>query len=409
MEIKNKVKSLAVADVNTFLAWNFNALKDSKKRDVSKLKKAILTGGFQFPVYKWKDFVIDGAGRRKAIEELVKEGHTVPGIPYVELEAKSLAEAKKLALQASSQFGDITKDSFKSFVDGLDLDFGTFDIPGIDADMFVIAEEKDEEVVELPKKAKTKVGDVYELGPHRVICGDSLSADVVATLCESRKVDMVLTDPPYNVNYEGKTKDALKIENDKMEDGAFRTFLITAFKAADIALKKGGVFYIWHADSEGYNFRGACALIGWQVRQCLIWAKNSMVLGRQDYQWQHEPCLYGWKDGGPHFWNSDRKQTTLLNFDRPTRSTDHPTMKPVDLLVYQISNSSKRGEIVLDSFLGSGSTLIAAQKVERICYGIELDPKYVDVVVQRYVDYTGNENIIKNGKPLVWAKRKDDK
>ena len=190
-----------------------------------------------------------------------------------------------------------------------------------------------------------------------------------------------------------------------MSDENFREFLKQAFTNADAIMKKGAVFYIWHADSEGFNFRGACHDIGWQVRQCLVWKKNSMVMGRQDYHWQHEPCLYGWKDGAAHLWNSDRTQTTILTFDRPSRNGEHPTMKPIDLLMYQITNNTKGEDIIFDNFLGSGSTLIASEKSGRICYGIELDPRYVDVIVQRYVDYTGNECIIKNGKTITWLKK----
>jgi DNA modification methylase len=215
---------------------------------------------------------------------------------------------------------------------------------------------------------------------------------------------MLLTDPPYNVAYTGKTKDALTIQNDSMSDEAFRTFLRDAFVTADAMLKPGAVFYIWHADSEGYNFRGACKDAGWQVRQCLIWQKNSMVMGRQDYHWQHEPCLYGWKDGAGHLWASDRKQTTLLEFDRPSRSEDHPTMKPVALFEYQLLNNTKGGDIVLDSFGGSGTTLIAAEKNGRIARIMELDPKYVDVIVKRWEDFTGQKAVLEStGEPFKAA------
>ena len=204
-----------------------------------------------------------------------------------------------------------------------------------------------------------------------------------------KKVDLLLTDPPYNVAYVGKTKDALTIENDAMSDSSFRKFLKDAFTAAFAYVKPGGVYYIWHADSEGYNFRGALHDIGVQVRQCLIWNKNSMVMGRQDYHWKHEPCLYGWKDGASHLWASDRTQTTVLDFARPTSSQEHPTMKPVELIAYQITNNTKGEDIVLDTFGGSGSTLIAAEKTGRICYMMELDPKYIDVIIKRYEDFTG--------------------
>lgn len=200
---------------------------------------------------------------------------------------------------------------------------------------------------------------------------------------------MWLTDPPYNVAYEGKTKDALKIENDSMDDAEFRQFLRDAFVAADAVLKPGAVFYIWHADSEGYNFRGAARDAGWKVRQCLIWKKQTLVMGRQDYHWKHEPCLYGWKDGAAHLWASDRTQTTVLEFDRPSRNGEHPTMKPVALFEYQMLNNTKVGAVVLDSFGGSGTTMIAAEKNGRIARIMELDPRYCDVIVRRWQDFTG--------------------
>ena len=204
---------------------------------------------------------------------------------------------------------------------------------------------------------------------------------------------MLLTDPPYNVDYEGKTKDKLKIKNDKMNNENFRQFLVDAFTNADMVMKPGAVFYIWHADSEGYNFRGACFDAGWTVRQCLIWNKNSMVMGRQDYQWKHEPCLYGWKDGAGHLWAADRKQTTILNFDRPTKSELHPTMKPIPLFDYQIKNNTKGGDAVLDLFGGSGTTLMACEQNGRCCYSMEYDPKYVDVIIDRWEQFTGKKAV----------------
>ena len=223
------------------------------------------------------------------------------------------------------------------------------------------------------------------------MCGNSTLIDDVEKLMQGNLADMLITDPPYNVDYTGKTKDALKIQNDSMEDSQFRQFLTDAFTAADSVMKPGAVFYIWHADSEGYNFRGACKDTGWQVRECLIWMKNSMVLGRQDYQWKHEPCLYGWKEGASHLWASDRKQTTILEFDKPTASKLHPTMKPIALFDYQIKNNTKGGDIVLDLFGGSGTTIMACEQNGRIAYSMELDPRYCDVIVKRWEDFTGKK------------------
>lgn len=248
-----------------------------------------------------------------------------------------------------------------------------------------------DEVPDAPVDPVSKLGDVWVCGPHRVMCGSSLEQTAVDKLCASQAVDMLLTDPPYNVAYTGKTKEALTIKNDSMDDESFRGFLRDAFVSADTVMKPGAVFYIWHADLEGYNFRGACRDANWKVRQCLVWRKNSMVMGRQDYHWQHEPCLYGWKEGASHLWASDRKQTTILDFDRPSRSENHPTMKPVALFEYQLLNNTKCGDIVLDSFGGSGTTLIAAEKNGRVARLMELDPKYVDVIVQRWEAFTGKK------------------
>ena len=205
------------------------------------------------------------------------------------------------------------------------------------------------------------------------------------------EADLYLTDPPYNVNYTGKTKDALTIQNDKIDDKEeFREFLRKAFDAASKHMKAGAAFYIWLADSEQYAFQGACIDVGWVVREVLVWVKNSMVLGRQDYQWQHEPCLYGWNKG-THSWYSDRKQTTVLKFDRPTRNGEHPTMKPVPLFDYLIKNSTKEGDVVYDSFGGSGTTIIACEQNNRKAYCMELDPRYVDVIVKRWETLTGEK------------------
>ena len=205
---------------------------------------------------------------------------------------------------------------------------------------------------------------------------------------------MVLTDPPYNVDYEGGTKDKLKIQNDKMKDSVFLEFLTAAFQRMNEASKAGAAVYIFHSDSEGYNFRVAFKQAGYMLRQCLVWVKNSLVMGRQDYQWKHEPILYGWKDGASHAWYADRKQTTLIEFDKPQRNGDHPTMKPVGLCGYFIKNSSKDGDIILDSFGGSGSTLIACEQLNRTCYMSELDPVYCDVICKRYENLTGDKPVL---------------
>jgi len=276
-----------------------------------------------------------------------------------------------------------------------DLDFGDLDLDwGLDLEedrQEVVDDEYDKPAPEVPR---AKPGEVWQLGRHRLMCGDSTKPEDVEKLMGGLKADLLLTDPPYNVDYTGKTADALKIQNDKMEDSAFREFLKAAFSCALDAMKPGACYYIWHADSEGANFRIAAKEVGLEVRQCLIWCKNSIVMGRQDYHWKHEPCLYGWKDGAAHLWAADRKQSTILNFDRPTRNDLHPTMKPIPLFDYQICNNTKGGDIVLDLFGGSGTTIMACEQNGRVGYSMEFDPRYVDVIIDRWETFTGEEAVL---------------
>jgi site-specific DNA-methyltransferase (adenine-specific) len=248
-----------------------------------------------------------------------------------------------------------------------------------------------DEVPETPDEPVSRRGEIYQLGGHRLMCGDSTgSVDVEALMC-GEQADLLLQDPPYNVAYEGGTADHLTIQNDNMDDAAFFSFLTAAFTNAVEAMKPGASYYIFHADSEGYNFRGACQAAGLQLRECLIWVKDSLVMGRQDYHYRHEPILYGWKDGAAHSWYSDRKQTTVLEFDRPKKSDLHPTMKSVEMLVYLIKNSSGKGNIVADFFGGSGSTLIAAEQTGRKARLMELDEKYCDVIRRRWAEFVHGE------------------
>ncbi len=259
-----------------------------------------------------------------------------------------------------------------------------------------------------PRHPITQRGDLWLLGRHRLYCGDATNERDVAALMDGRLADMLLTDPPYNVAYEGKTSDRLTIANDAMPDERFRAFLTDSFRAADAVMKPGAVFEIWHADSEGYNFRVACEAAGWTVRCCLIWDKNAMVLGRQDYHWKHEPCLMGWKDGAEPLWVSDGTPlTTILRYKKPVRNGEHPTMKPVLLFDRLIQTNTREDDIVLDTFAGSGTTIIAAEQNGRTGYVMELDPAYADVIVKRYVRLTGSDEdvfLIRGGK----RRRKSD-
>jgi DNA modification methylase len=248
-----------------------------------------------------------------------------------------------------------------------------------------------DEVPEPPEEPVTQPGDLWVLGRHRLLCGDATKPEDLARLLPEGPADVLLTDPPYNVRYEGKTPDKLTIANDAMEPAEYRKFLAQALSSASKRLRPGGAFYVWHADTAGLDVRMACADAGLAVRQCLVWVKSVMVLGRQDYQWRHEPCLYGWADGAAHTWLSDRAQTTVLEFDKPSRSTDHPTTKPVELFAYLLGNSCKPGGTVLDCFAGSGTALVAAEQTGRTAALLELDPRYADVIVSRFEAFTGKK------------------
>jgi site-specific DNA-methyltransferase (adenine-specific) len=248
-------------------------------------------------------------------------------------------------------------------------------------------------------EAKCKLGDIWQLGKHRLMCGDSTDASQVAKLLGGANIQLYLTDPPYNVAYgydgaatEGHRKDGLVVLNDKMDNDKFEEFLTNAFNAANANMEKGASFYIFHSDGYSYWFRKALInTVDLELRENLIWVKNSMVLGRQDYQWRHEPCLYGWKKGASHNWFSDRKQTTVMEFDRPTKSVEHPTMKPIPLFAYLIQNSSQEGWNVYDSFGGSGTTIMACEQLNRNGFSMELDPHYCDVIINRWETYTGKK------------------
>lgn len=360
---------------------------------VDKVASSIKNFGFKNPIIIDKDNeIIAGHTRLKAARKLGLE--EVPTIKVEDLTDNQI-KAFRIADNKTSEFAEWDMELLEIEMEDLGDMFTGFSDDEFDDIMGTYdGVQEDDYEIEVPDKPKSKLGDIYQLGRHRLMCGDSTKKEDVERLMGGARVDLFLTDPPYNVAYEGKTKDALTIDNDSMEDLDFRQFLVDAFAAADNVMKAGAVYYIWHADSEGYNFRGACFDVGWKVRQCLIWNKNSMVMGRQDYHWKHEPCLYGWKDGAGHLWASDRKQTTVLSFDRPSRNAEHPTMKPVLLFDYQIKNNTKSEDVVLDTFGGSGTTLIACEQNGRNAYLMEIDPKYVDVIINRWEELTGKEAVL---------------
>lgn len=373
---------------------------------VPAVMKSIEEFGFKVPIVIDKNgTIVTGHTRLKAAKKLGMK--TVPCIVADDLTPEQI-KAFRLADNKVAEAAEWDMELLNEELDGIvDIDMSDFNFGDItDSPSSEDVVEDDDENIELPREPKTRLGDIWVIGRHKLMCGDATSEDVLKRLMGGDKADMYLTDPPYNVAYEGKTEDKLTIQNDSMEDSAFYQFLVDSFVAADSVMNEGAAFYVWHADSEGYNFRGACRAVEWELRECLIWNKNTMVLGRQDYQWKHEPCLYGWKGGAAHNWYSDRKQTTVIDMNKPNRNAEHPTMKPVQLFAYLMENSSKPGDIVLDSFCGSGTTLIACEQMSRAARVLELDPKYCDVIVERYINLVGNSDEVsveRNGKIIKYA------
>lgn len=360
----------------------------------------------EFPKMMWlrpivisrETMIIQGGNQRyKACEHLGWEE-----VPVLYADTLTDDELQRFVYIDNYQFGDwdlikMREDKVKLEDWGMNLD----DIFGDDPieDEEENASEDEFDIGDVSGIApEIKKGDIIEIGQHRLICASSTIESNWEKLMNGELATMSVTDPPYNVDYVGKTKDALKIENDKKSDSEFYQFLLDFYSSAFKYTKEGGAWYVWHADSEGANFRKAFIEAGFKLAQCLIWVKDTMVMGRQDYHWKHEPCLYGWKPGAAHNWYTDRKQTTVLEFDRPKRNTEHPTMKPIPLIAYQIGNSSKKGDIVIDGFLGSGTTMVASHQMGRVCYGSEIDPKYCHVIVNRMLELDPNLEIKKNGK-----------
>lgn len=368
------------------------------KTELDKLKKSLqetpeLLEARGILVYPWegKYLVLGGNMRLSALKAL--KAKDAPCIVFPE--DTPIDKLKEVVIKDNGSFGEWDFDSLAN--EWGDLPLTDWGVPAWETDKSdalssedAVDDDFNESEVQ---ESVCKMGDIWLLGEHRLMCGDSTNPEDISKLMDGELADLWLTDPPYNVSYEGGTKDKLTIENDNMGDDEFREFLIASYAAANANMKGGAAFYIWHADSEGYNFRAACREVGWKVRECLIWQKNTMVMGRQDYQWKHEPCLYGWKDGASHNWYSDRKQTTLLVFDRPTRNSEHPTMKPIPLIAYQMCNSTKPGDLVLDSFGGSGTTMIAAEQMGRRARLMEIDPHYCDVIIARWEKLTGKEAV----------------
>ena len=375
----------------------YNPRKKLKKGDkeYEKIKQSLLKFGYVDPIIVNEDLtVIGGHQRLTVLKDLDYETAkcVIVNLPKEDEKALNIALNKITGQWDEALLADLLLDLQES---DFSLDLTGFEPPEIDDILSNVhdkelSEDEFDVEEELKKPTVSRHGDIWQLGKHRVICGDSTKAETYKQLLDDRKANLVVTDPPYNVDVE---ETAGKILNDNMSDGDFYQFLLSMFTQVENHMEDDASIYVFHADTEGLNFRKAFKDAGFYLSGCCIWKKNSLVLGRSPYQWQHEPCLYGWKKKGKHQWFSDRKQTTIWEYDRPKSSKDHPTMKPIQLMAYPIQNSSMRGTIVLDPFLGSGSTLIAADQTGRVCYGIELDEKFVDVIVKRYIEVTGDTEV----------------
>lgn len=405
-----KTPELRVIPVQDLKPAAYNPRKKLKPGDseYEKIKKSIEEFGFADALVVNKDMTIIGGHQRLTVA--MELGYTEVPCTVVDID-KTREKALNIALNKitgawdEALLAELLKDIEAS---GLSPMMTGFEPPEMEqlfnkvASREVSEDEFDVES-ELKKPTISKLGDLWHLGRHRVICGDSTGEETYKVLMEGVKANVVVTDPPYNVDVE---ETAGKIMNDNMADQDFYKFLLAAYTRMHENLADDGSIYVFHADTEGLNFRKAFRDAGFYLSGCCIWKKNALVLGRSPYQWQHEPCLFGWKANGKHEWYSDRKQTTIWEYDRPKASKDHPTMKPVQLMAYPIRNSSMTNGIVLDPFLGSGSTLVACEETDRVCRGIELDPKFVDVIVKRYIELKEGKAddvyLIRDGQKLTF-------
>lgn len=389
-----------------------NNARTHSPEQITKLRSSLREFGFINPVIIDRDFnVIAGHGRIMAAKE---EGLTE--VPCVFVDYLTEAQKKAYILADNRMALDAGWDEELLRIEIESLQGADFDVSltgfGEDeiADLFASDSEKDVKdddfdlSAALEKASFVERGDIWTVGRHRLMCGDATSADDVSALMDGKKANLIVTDPPYGVSF--KSSDGLTIQNDSMKDGEFYTFLYNSFQNMATHLESGGSAYVFHADTEGLNFRKAFVEAGFHLAGVCIWVKNSLVLGRSDYQWQHEPVLYGFLKNGKHRWYSDRKQTTIWNYDKPKRNKNHPTSKPLDLLGYPICNSSQENAIVLDTFGGSGSTMMACEQTNRICFMMELDEKYASVILRRYVEDTGdseNVYVVRGGEKIPYS------
>lgn len=389
-DFKLKVIYLPIGELTPYK----NNAKLHPQEQIDQIKKSINEFGMNDPIAVWGEdnLIVEGHGRLFACQQLgMKE------VPVIRLDGlnEEQRRAYTLAHNKLTMNTGFDMEILKTELEAIDLDMGDYGFDDIDlGDIEVDEEIEEDEVPEIPEEPNAKRGDIYRLGDHVLMCGDSTDKKDVKKLMEVNKgdvIDLLMTDPPYNVDYEGGTAEKLSIENDDMDNREFQDFLAKAFGNAERYMREGAGFYVWYASHEVVNFMKALFRVGFRVRQEIIWNKNSFTLGRQDYQWKHEPCLYGWKDGAAHYFVNNRSLATVMDFDKPRRNGEHPTMKPVDLIAHLVGNSTNIGEAVLDLFGGSGTTLIACEILKRRCYMMELDPKYVDVIVERWENITGRK------------------
>ena len=389
-----------------------NNARTHSPEQVMKLRSSLREFGFINPIIIDRDYgIIAGHGRLLAAKE---EGITEVPCVFVDYLTEAQKKAYLLADNRMAMDAGWDEELLRVEIEALQGEAFDVSLTGFDekelADLFKDGSDSDAEdddydlSAALEKAAFVERGDLWTVGRHRLMCGDATSAEDVATLMDGRKANLILTDPPYGVSF--KSSSGLTIQNDSMKDEEFYHFLLASFKNMADHLEKGGAAYVFHADTEGLNFRRAFIDAGFHLAGCCIWVKDSLVLGRSDYQWQHEPVLYGFMQNGKHPWYSDRKQTTIWNFAKPKRNANHPTSKPLDLLGYPIGNSTQENAIVIDTFGGSGSTLMACEQMNRTCCTMELDEKYASVILRRYVDDTGDADgvyVIRNGEKLPYT------
>jgi len=390
-----------------------NNARTHSPQQINKLRSSLREFGFINPVIIDRVFnIIAGHGRVLAARE---EGITEIPCVFVDYLTEAQKKAYIIADNRMAMDAGWDEQMLKVELEALKAEDFNVELTGFDpAELDKLLSPSGDEIEDdgfdvdnaLQKPAVTIEGDIWTLGRHRLLCGDSTDPASYALLMEDRKANLVVTDPPYNVNYEGS---AGKIKNDNMASEKFHDFLLSAFKCLNDNMAGDASIYVFHADTEGLNFRKAFDEAGFYLSGCCIWKKPSLVLGRSPYQWQHEPCLFGWKKDGRHQWYADRKQTTIWEFEKPKKNDVHPTMKPIPLIAYCIMNSTMSNTLILDPFLGSGTTMMACEQSERTCYGLELDPKYCDVIVERYIELTGSADGItveRNGETLSYEDAK---